>query len=298
MAPSYSRVLVVGASGFIGQHLVQRLLNDGIQVETWSRASFELPSALQASCHSRKVDVLGDESLPAPPSGGWDAVFQLAGESRPSRFVGNTHLRATVRIAARVADHVARTSPACRYFLNSSAYVYSPSEVPCTEDSPTEPTGPYGLSKLLAEDVTQMHRQHLHVTIVRPFNLIGAGLPDGLFATDLLARLRDGTGPVQLPTPNSERDLLDIRDAIEGYVALMGAKTESGSVFNFCSGTGTPAASLAEALLAQIGSARDVRFEGVAGSPLIGDCSRLKSTAGWAPRCGLAEIAESLATRP
>lgn len=287
--------LIVGASGFIGKQLVRRFLADGYQVETWDRLPLEPDADIPPGFQHRVVDLLAADPLPPSPEGGWDVVFQLAGESRPSRFVGNQNLRNTVQISARVAAHVARTSAGARYFLNSSAYVYSPSESACAEDSPTEPAGPYGLAKLLSEDVTQIHRDTLHVTIVRPFNLIGAGLPDGLFATDLLERLRSGEGPVQLPTPDSERDMLDIRDAIEAYVALLGSDYESGTVFNFCSGSARPASQLAEALLAQIGESREVRFEGAPGAPLLGSCERLKSITGWAPRCGLPEIAASLA---
>ena len=103
MAPSHSTVLVVGASGFIGKQLVQRFLSDGCQVETWDRAPFEMQGDFMSACTSRVVDLLADEGLPDPPEGGWDVVFQLAGESRPSRFVGNENLRNTVRISARIS---------------------------------------------------------------------------------------------------------------------------------------------------------------------------------------------------
>ena len=294
MPPSNRNVLIVGASGFIGGHLLTRLLDDGSRVETWSRSALRRELSTHDHCHARTVDVLGDASLPDAPIGGWDAVFQFAGESRPSRFVGQEHLRDTVRIASRVADHAAKTSPGCRYVLNSSAYVYSPSDTPCVEDSPTEPTGPYGLAKLLSEDVTQIHRNTMHVTIVRPFNLLGAGLPDGLYASDLLARLRTGTGPVQLPTPDSQRDMLDVRDAIQAYIALLDADYETGTAFNFCSGMSIAASRFAEALLAELGATREVRFDGSARPPLIGNPSRLKSTTGWAPEFGMEAIAKSL----
>jgi UDP-glucose 4-epimerase len=298
MSLSIINALVVGASGFIGHNLVQRLLSEGCRVETWSRSPLREEVASNPNCIQRTVDVLAGAALPDPPSGGWGAVFQFAGESRPSRFVGQQHLRTTVQLAGKVANHVATTSPGCRYFLNSSAYVYSPSEAPCEEDSPTEPSGPYGLAKLLAEDVTRLHSDSMHVTIVRPFNLIGAGLPDGLFATDLLARLRAGTGPVQIPAPNSKRDMLDIRDAIQAYVALLGSDYETGTAFNFCSGAATPASELADAVLGVLGESREVRFEGEAGAPLVGSHSRLKSVSGWAPQFGLADIAKALATAP
>ena len=294
MTASRSKVLIVGASGFIGKHLVRRFTEEGAHVEAWSRSSVEVPAGVAERCVFQPVDLLADRSLPAPPAGGWDVVFQLAGESRPSRFVGHEHLRNTVRIAARVASYAAESSPACRYFLNSSAYVYAASEEACDESSATDPSGNYGLAKLLAEDVTRLYKDRLHLAIVRPFNLIGAGLPEGLFATGLLARLRDGQELVEVPVPNTCRDLLDIRDGVEAYLNLLAADYESGTVFNLCSGQGTLTSEFAAALLDALGKSCQVRFAAHSGTPILGNCDRLQSIAGWRPRFESRDAARSL----
>ncbi|MFT5285142.1 MAG: nucleoside-diphosphate-sugar epimerase [Planctomycetota bacterium] len=287
-------VLIVGASGFIGQHLLRRFAIDGARVEAWSRSSIEAPPGAEDRFMYRPVDLLSNNPLPMPPPGGWDVVFQLAGESRPSRFIGHEHLRNTVRMAARVAEHVSTVSAGCRYFLNSSAYVYGPSELPCDESASTEPTGPYGLAKLLAEDVTRLHQEKFHLTIVRPFNLIGADLPQGLFATGLLARLREGQSSVEVPAPNVRRDLLDIRDAIDAYQALLASKYESGTVFNFCSGSGTLSSEFATALLAALGKSCEIRFNKEAGFSILGSSDRLKAITNWMPRFQASDSARSL----
>jgi len=287
-------ILIVGASGFIGRHLVQRFATDGWKVEAWSRSPVDAPEGAEGRLLFRRVDLLDPSPLPAPPKGGWDAVFQLAGKSRPGQFSRYMDLRDTVRIGARVANHVCEQSPGARYFLNSSAYVYSASPKAQDESAPTEPSGPYGLAKLLAEDVTQLHSDRMHVTIVRPFNLIGAGMPQGLFATDLLERLRSGSGALELATPDRERDLLDIRDAVRAYVALLSADYASGTAFNLCSGYATRPSVLAAEMLNALGIQREVRFSEVPATPILGRCERLRRVANWEPKCSISDAAHNL----
>ncbi len=301
MNNSLPRILIVGASGFIGHHLLERLAQDGCFVEGWSRSPLDAPLGLEDHYLHRQVDLLAEDSLPEPPAGGWDVVFQLAGESRPSKFAGGNfpgglELRNTVRIAARVAEHVAEHSPGCRYILNSSAYVYAATGRPQVETDPTEPSGPYGLAKLLAEDMTQLHKERLHVTIVRPFNLIGAGMPQDLFATGLLQKLRLGTGPVELSVPDGERDLLDIRDAVEAYVAMTAANYPSGTVFNLCSGQAVRTSSFAGSLLEALGMKRELRFVGTAAPPMLGDNRCLRTLTAWQPSFQAADAAHSMLT--
>jgi nucleoside-diphosphate-sugar epimerase len=294
MQTTASKVLIIGASGFIGRHLVDRFAHAGAHVEAWSRAVVKVPEGAEDRYINRSVDLLSETSLPTPPAGGWDAVFHLAGESRPSRFVGSEHVRNTVRITARVASHIADHSAGCRFFLNSSAYVYAPSDRPSDEGAPTNPSGFYGLAKLLAEDLTSLHQDRFHLTIVRPFNLIGAGLPEGLFATGLLARLREGKSVVEVPAPDVRRDLLDIRDAVEAYMGLLAADYESGTAFNFCSGRGTLTSDFAAALLEALGKSCEVRFNGESGEAILGNSNRLQSVAQWKPKYGVADAAHSL----
>lgn len=138
--------------------------------------------------------------------------------------------------------------------------------------------------------MTQQYKDRLHVTVIRPFNLIGPGLPQGLFASDLLTQLGSGAGPVTLSTPDVARDFLDIQEAIDAYFALLTAEYDSGRVFNICSGRGIHASEFATALLRQLGRTCEVRFTGAAGPPLLGSCDRLRSETQWAPRLELADV--------
>ncbi len=139
----------------------------------------------------RCVDLLADVPLPGPPPGGWDLVVHLAGHSRPRHFDSHADVLDTVRMLARVLRHLEEVSPGCRFILNSSGYVYAPSESPHIESDPTHPGGPYALSKLLCEEVALLHRGRLVVTVVRAFNLLGPGMPEGLLGKEFY-QLSDG----------------------------------------------------------------------------------------------------------
>jgi GDP-4-dehydro-6-deoxy-D-mannose reductase len=306
--------LVVGGTGFIGRRIVERFAREGAFVEGWGRTAGPphathgptLDRALGTSSSGgtrvtwRAVDLLGKDLLPEPPRGGWDLVVHLAGHSRPRHFDSHADVLDTVRMMARVLRHLDRVSPGCRFILNSSGFVYSPAVSPHVETDPTHPLGHYALSKLLCEEIALLHRERLDVTIVRAFNLLGPGMPDGLLVTDFmrrLDRLPAQGGPLDrivMAGRNSWRDFLDIRDAVDAYCAFAELQCESGSIFNLCSGRPTRVAELLGTILGVLGLDLAVEFQDPTEEHLLGDPTRLCDATGWAPEHSLVDIVDSL----
>lgn len=264
------RVLVVGASGFVGRHLIPHLESCGHTVESWSRSGSQGPG----------VDLLGPEPL---PKGQWDAAFHLAGHSRPSLGWSSALTAENIAMTARLLDHLAETSPGCRFIFPSSAHVYADSVEPHAETDEVSPSGPYGLSKQLCEASVQSHAKNLKVVIVRAFNKIGPGLPEGLLVTDLMNRIRGGEDPLRMSGRNALRDFLDVRDAVQAYERLACADVPSGSVFNLCSGTPLRVSALIQSILSHLGIHRQVIFEDLREDILTGHCGKLKEAIGWSP---------------
>lgn len=258
------------------------------------------PGAGRARTTHRAVDLLGSEPLPEPPPGGWDLVVHLAGYSRPRQFDSHADVLDTVRMMVRVLRHLDHVSPGCRFILNSSGYVYSPSPVPHVETDPTHPRGHYALSKLVCEEIAMLHRDRLAITIVRAFNLLGPGMPEGLLVTDFMDTLARssvggaGTGRIVMAGRNSWRDFLDIRDAVDAYCALAELQCESGTVFNLCSGRPTRVAELLGAILGALGLDTELEFQDPTEEQLLGDATRLREATGWAPKHSLLATVESL----
>lgn len=284
-------VLVVGASGFVGRLLTQRLLDAGHSVEAWDR----LPVEAQPGLEAHAVDLLGEAPLPEPHPQPWDAAFHLAAYSVPGMAWTEEQIMANLRMTARVFDHLARTAPGCRAVLASSAFVYAPETHPLTEADPLGSSHPYALSKHLGEIWALSHVESLRVFILRPFNLVGPGMAKGLLIPDLLERIRSGEAPIRLRGRDDVRDFLDWRDAIEAYMRMLKVDAPSGSVWNLCSGRRTRVSELVHELMKAHGHDREVRFEAPGCQTMIGDPTRLINDTGWTPIHTLRETAEAIA---
>ena len=135
-----------------------------------------------------------------------------------------------------------------RLIFISSAAVYGltgKDESPVSESVPLRPVSHYGVSKAAAElAVLAAHRGGgVRGAVVRPFNLVGPGLPHGLAPSDFAAQVRDIRDQKQEPVMrvgdlSPRRDFLDVRDAVRAYVILGAADDCWGRVFNV--GTGIP----------------------------------------------------------
>jgi nucleoside-diphosphate-sugar epimerase len=285
------RVLVVGGSGFVGRTLTARLLEAGHDVEVWDRA----PATEAPRLQSRIVDLLGEDELPPPEAGAWDAAFHFAAYSVPGMAWTADLIMANLRMTARVFDHLATTSPGCRAVFASSAFVYAPGGAPLTEAAPVGSAHPYALSKRLGEVWALSHRAALQVAIVRPFNLLGPDMAPGLLVPDLLARIQGGESPIQMRGRDDIRDFLDWRDAVEAYLHLLTVDAPSGTIWNLCSGRATRVSDLIHGLLRAQGLDRPIRFADPAVETLVGDPSHLMGATGWAPRYALQDTVQAIA---
>jgi len=288
------KVLVVGASGFIGRALVDRLLAEGFTVDAWDRRG----GAVAPRLRRHAIDLLSDAPLPAPDGAPWDAVFHLAAHSVLSVPWTSALVLQNLAMTARVVEHVATHASGCRLILASSGQVYAASDQPLTEQSPLAPQHPYGLSKQLCEDWAQSARQRLQVQVVRPFNQIGPGMPSGLLIPDVLQRIDTTTGVLAMKGRDDWKDFLDWRDAIDAYVLLLSTEAASGSVWNLCSGRRTRVSSLIRSILAERHIEREIRFADPRVETLLGDPGKLMRSTGWAPAHDLQDTVRAICAHP
>ncbi|MFH1477258.1 MAG: GDP-mannose 4,6-dehydratase [Verrucomicrobiota bacterium] len=236
-------VLVTGANGFVGRHMVHDLLQAGHTVSGFDLST--TPAALDA------LDIhIGDIQDK-------DAVKKMVAQTRPEACV---HLSALSFVpegwrnpdalfsinllgTIHLLEAFRRLSPGARILVVSSAEVYGllPRPRPVKEDDLLDPDNPYAISKAAADRMALLYaRQHgLPVMTVRPYNHIGPGQDPHFvvasFAAQLAAIAR-GQAPALLKVGNldSRRDFTDVRDVVRAYRLLL-EHGRPGQAYNLCS---------------------------------------------------------------
>jgi nucleoside-diphosphate-sugar epimerase len=235
-APAGGRVLVTGAAGFIGSHLVDALLHGGYRVHGLDRRSPSRDATAGANladalCHPRFsftcLDVAADEAADdlSGAVGGCQAVFHLAAIPgvRPSwgeRF--GEYVTANIVGTARLLQACERAGVP-RLVYASSSSVYGPARRPSRESDPTQPISPYGVTKLAAEHLCVAHAQRhdtgLRVCALRYFTVYGPRQRPDMAIGRVLTAALDGV-PLELYGDGSQRrELTYVSDVVAATIA-------------------------------------------------------------------------------
>jgi GDP-4-dehydro-6-deoxy-D-mannose reductase len=303
------KVFVTGADGFVGRHLVRRLVETGHTVTAGCRPGGEpldrwLGARWRGAVQVRPVELTDSSSIEAAVSAPVDAVVHLAamasgGEARRDP-VGAWVINAAG--TARVVDVVARLrasgSSDPLLLVVSSAEVYGTGKAsPRRESDPLAPQSPYAASKAGAElaALETWRRTGLRVVIARPFPHTGVGQLSQYVVPAFVERLHTAraTGATQVPTGNLDpvRDLLDVRDVAEAYLGLL-AHGVPGEAYNIARGEGVTLRQLFQQLAGlmgiQVAPVPDPALVRSADIPhLVGDSTKLRKATGWSPTVSL-----------
>ncbi|MCA1810534.1 MAG: NAD(P)-dependent oxidoreductase [Halobacteriales archaeon] len=249
------RFLVTGASGFVGRHLVPRLLQEG-GVVALHRPGLPVPAHLKG-CQVVRGDILRPASL---PGGRFDAVLHLAAEASPQRCERYPRLALRTNVEGTHAMLRWAEAHAGRFVLVSTAQVYAPAGgKPLAEDHPTRPITYYGATKLAAETLTlNAHdRGAVAACVVRPFNMYGPGQAPAYIVPTILAQVRGGV-EVRVRSGRPVRDFLYIGDAVELLARAATHPNAAGQAFNAASGRSVTIEELARTAVKASG--RDLPF--------------------------------------
>jgi len=294
------RVLVTGAAGFVGTHLVRLLRGEGHEVHAVAlpqeRLARDLTDVPKHDCDVTDAATLERVFRETAPT--W--IFHLAAISRAQACLDDPALAWDVNFLGthdvyRVAAEVV---PEARVLFVSSALVYgrpAQGDLPLTEEAPLRPGDVYAATKLagdlLGAEFALSGR--LAVIRVRPFNHVGPGQDKGFVAPDFAAQIARIEAGLQEPklqvgdlTP--ARDFTDVRDVVRAYLLLM-EKGEVGAVYNVCSETARTVQEVLDGMLAlskagvkiEVSSRRTRR-----GQPerVFGCAEALHAATGWTPR--------------
>ncbi|MCI0342213.1 MAG: GDP-mannose 4,6-dehydratase [Planctomycetales bacterium] len=313
-------VVVTGAGGFAGRHLVAHLRTLGVRVVGVHRSVVPpLNPPADASLSWARADVRDVASVSgilrqATPS----AVAHLAGYAWTGRSVEEPReaVEQIVVGTLGVLEAVRRAAPGARVLLVGSADEYGAvplSEQPLREERPLAPRTPYAAAKAAATALgLQYQRTHgIAVLPVRSFNHTGPGQRTGFVCPDLAAQVvtaeREGRGELRVGDPSVVRDFTDVRDVARAYAALLERGTP-GEVLNVASGTGRTIGDVVQALVRLARVAVRVVEDPARARPrawdcpaLVGDATRLRERTGWRPEIpferSLDDLLEEMRTR-
>ena len=283
------RVLVTGATGFIGPHAVAALVEDGHEVVSSSRAPGGPTGAARHVAHDFA------SAAPFPEVGRLDAVVHLAGDgdvrSAASDPAGITQINAQGTLHA---VQVARRAEAM-FVLASTQRVYRPRPDPLDEDAPKEPTEPYGYSKLAAELYVEMAGRLFDVpgAILRFFTVYGPGqvITSGTSGVVAILGQRAVAGQPLLVLSPQRKDFVDVSDAARAILLALQHPSAPARPYNIASGGPTSVLELARAIRQAAGCESEIVEDYSEGNPgdLIADVGRAKRDLGWEPRVRLEE---------
>ena len=291
------RVLITGADGFAGQHLLHELLSNASADLELHGTTFR---ALDDTTIPYHVLDLRDAQSVSHLIGALqpDQVYHLAAQSSPAQslqspwdtFENNVH--AQLNLFATCIEYMLKP----RLLIISSGDIYgdTQSDAPATEDTPLRPMNPYAVSKVTQDMLAlQYYLSHGLPTLrARPFNHLGPGQRTGFVAPDFayqIARIESGEqeARMKIGSLSAERDFTDVRDVVRAYRLIMQHGTP-GEVYNIASGTARPVRFLLETMLSY-STIRPVVDTDTAKlrpgrlSKVWGSAARLKQAIGWQP---------------
>ena len=245
----YSKILVTGGAGFIGSHLVDRLIKEDHEVvvlDNFSSGNIEnLKHHLQSGMFNLvKGDVRSSDKVKEAIRN-VDAVFHLAAIVSVPLSVENPVLVNDVNVAGTLnLLEASSKADVQRFIYASSSAVYGEVDrLPIDERRPTSPISPYAVSKLAAEHYCKVFFQNygLDTLCFRYFNVYGprqAGDSYSGVITQFINRLKHRKPPIIYGDGNQTRDFVYINDVVEANMLALKCRHCSGEAINV--GTGKP----------------------------------------------------------
>ncbi|PWU50842.1 hypothetical protein DLJ47_23055 [Micromonospora sp. S4605] len=299
-----SRILVTGAAGFIGSHLVDALLSRGVQVVAVDRrrlggdafADENLAAAVGSPLCSPLCLDLATDQLEGVPDG-CDTVFHLAARPGVRSSWGAEFLdyaQANVVGTHRLLDACVR-SGVRRLVVASSSSVYGPADRPSREDDPTCPVSPYGVSKLAAEQLCLAYARRadsqLSVVALRYFTVYGPRQRPDMAIGRLLFAAYTGFPVTLFGDGSQRREFTYVSDVVSATIAAATLDTQA-EVINV--GGGASVSMLGAIDTATQVTGRQVPVKVVAAQPgdvpaTAADLTRAGRLLGYWPTVGLHE---------
>ena len=299
------KILVTGADGFIGSHLVERLVREGYDVKAFvlynSFSSWGWLDTLDKDVH-KGIEIFSGDIR--DPNGvrtalkGVDTVFHLAAligipysYHSPDSYV-DTNIKGTLNILQAARDFNCE-----RVLITSTSEVYGTAQyVPIDEKHPLQGQSPYSATKIGAERIAESFYRSfsLPVTIVRPFNTYGPRQSARAVIPTIITQILAGKKEIKLGNLAPTRDLNYVKDTADGFIAIAQSNKTIGEEINIATQKEISVGDLAYKIAKLMNKEIVIQSDEVRLRPgkseverLLGSNQKIKQLTGWIPKYDL-----------
>ncbi|BBO77652.1 NAD-dependent dehydratase [Desulfosarcina widdelii] len=307
MKLSKKKVLITGAAGFIGSHLVEALINQGADVKAFvrynSRNDLGNLSFLSQRLLENMEIIWGDitdEGMVRNAVRGCDCVFHLAAligipysYVAPGSYV-NTNIKGTLNVLEAV-----REFSVSKMVTTSTSECYGTALYePIDESHPLQGQSPYSASKISADKLAESYYRSFDVPVstIRPFNTYGPRQSDRAVIPTIIKQLLLKKETIFLGALTPCRDLTFVEDTVDGFIKIAENSDTVGETINIGNGKTISIGALAQKLIdlvnpgvSVVSSEERLRPEKSEVYKLICDNKKAKTVVGWAPKVTLDE---------
>lgn len=299
-----NKILITGADGFIGSHLVEELIRQGYDVRAFVYYnSFNSWGWLDSSSDDvkRELDVFSGDIR--DPHGvkeamkGCDTVLHLASliaipysYHSPDTYV-DTNIKGTLNVL-----QAARDLGVSKVVHTSTSEVYGTAQyVPINEEHPLQGQSPYSASKIGADQMALSFYRSFEtpVAIIRPFNTYGPRQSARAVIPTIITQLASGKEKIKLGALSPTRDFNYVKDTVSGFISIMNSEKALGEVINIGSNYEISIGDTVEAIADVMGKNLEIETDEVRFRPeksevdrLWADNQKAKELLGWEPTYG------------
>jgi len=301
------KILVTGAEGFIGSHLVERLLEDDCKVRAFVYYNFSNSWGWLDSFSKDKLERIEvfagdvrDHNGVRKAMKGIDIVFHLAAligipfsYHSPDSYV-DTNIKGTLNVLQASIDLGAR-----KVLVTSTSEVYGTAKyVPIDEEHPKQGQSPYSASKIGADFIADSFYRSfdLPVVIVRPFNTYGPRQSARAIIPTIITQLLSGKKKIELGALHPTRDFVYVSDVAEGFIDIAKSDKAIGEEINIATQREISIEGLAKKLISLVNPNAKIVRDDARLRPakseverLLGSNEKIMKQTGWKPKYTLDE---------
>lgn len=293
------KILVTGADGFIGSHLVESLVRHGydvrafVQYNSFNRFGW-LDNASEETIKSLEIiagDIRDYERVNEAVTG-CDIIFHLAAliaipysYNSPRSYV-DTNITGTLNIL-----QAGKTNNVSKILVTSTSEVYGTAlYVPIDENHPLQGQSPYSATKIAADKLAESFYRSFNspIVIVRPFNTYGPRQSARAVIPNIITQLLSGLDVIALGDISTKRDFTYVADTVSGFIELAKSDEALGKVVNIATNSEYSIEDIANKLIATINPNAKIMSEQLRVRPknsevyrLLGDNSLIKKLTPW-----------------